>query len=118
MLAQKIDDAIASQDNTPPRPNLAGPFPNLRCREVVKDIVDRLVDVTTHCKYTALEANAFALGLVQGARIVATKDECTTLESFVVELLSKLNRGGVDAVKELVEIVTGHELELTVAEAA
>ena len=87
------------------RPNLAGPFPTLRCREVVKGIVETIAETTTHIKMTDDQAQWFALGIVRGARIVAQQDEDTTTERFVAELLDKLNRGGVVAIRELITAV-------------
>lgn len=119
MLAEKIDAANGTppavlcgcgHDAPSPRLNLAGPFPTLRCKEVVKEIVTAVVDTTNFCKLTDTEAYHFTLGIVRGARIVAQHDDNTTLEAFVVDLQARLMAGGVPAIRELVEIVTGQEL--------
>lgn len=90
--------------------NLAGPFPNLRCREIVKDIVNAVVETTTHIKMNDDQAYWFTLGVIRGARIVAQQDETVEVERFVVTLLDTFNKRGVSAVRELVEIVTGQPL--------
>ena len=128
-LAEKIDDreahraAVEAGYASLPdyvaqysRPNLAGPFPTLRCREIVKGIVEAIVETTTHVKMTGEGAQLFALGIVRGARIVTQQDDDVTAERFVVELLDKLNRGGIDALRELVEAVTGDALVEAVTE--
>lgn len=120
MLAEKIDAAgfppaippyvLAGEDPPSERLNLAGPFPNLRCKETVKEIVEAVVETTNFCKLTDTEAYHFALGIVRGARIVAALDDNTTLERYVVDLLARLNAGGVAAIRELIAVVTGQEL--------
>lgn len=124
MLAQKIDAgyaAVALVPVEPPfvRPNLAGPFPNLRCRQIVRDIVEGVIDTTNFCKMTDGEAYHLTLGIIRGARIAVSRDvdeDGTTTEyspeteRFVLELLQQFNEGGVRAIRELVSVVAGHEL--------
>lgn len=110
-LADKIDAASpCSCAADMPRPNLAGPFPNLRCREIVKDIVNAVVETCTHVKLTDQQAYWFTLGLIRGARIVAQQDESEEAERFVLTLLDTFNQRGVSAVRELVEVVSGQPL--------
>lgn len=93
-----------------PRPNPAGPFPNLRCREIVKGIVDAVVETTASVKLNDDQAYWFTLGIIRGARIVAQEDDNSEAERFVLTLLDTFNKRGVPAVRELVETVTGREL--------
>lgn len=130
MLAQKFDaaeaahfvplDALAGE---PPfvRPNLAGPFPNLRCQQIVREIVEAVIDTTNFCKMTDGEAYHLTLGIIRGARIVVSHDgdedgqtemereHSPETERFVLELLQQLNEGGVKAIRELVAVVMGRE---------
>lgn len=93
---------------------LSGPFPNLRSRELVKMIVGEIVDTCTHCKFTPGEQHAFSLGIVRGAIETAKQfgGDGTLTVPFLLDLLSRLNQGGVPAVHLLLEQITGREREL------
>jgi hypothetical protein len=92
----------------------AGPFPNLRCREIVKGIAEAAAETITHCNLTEDQAYHFTLGIIRGARLVLALDD-DVAESYVLSLLDTFNQRGVRAVRELVETVTGQELELPAA---
>lgn len=86
------------------------PFPNLATREIVKGLVTGIVETVEQTKMTPEVANAFALGLVRGARVVAEQigDDVTRL--YVATLLDVLKNGGLAAIDALVETVTGEPL--------
>lgn len=86
------------------------PFPNLRTREIVKEIVEGIVETVEQTKMTPEVADQFALGLIRGARIVAEKIADDTTRLYVATLLDVLKNGGLPAINRLVEIVTGEPL--------
>lgn len=102
------DNYLAAEPG--PRVNLAGPFPTLRCREIVKGLVDGIIETTTQCTMTPQEKYNTALMLVRGARIVTKHDAEPETAVFIAGLLSVLVNGGLDAVYQLVEVVTGQPL--------
>lgn len=92
----------------PIRP-LAGPFPNLRTRELVKRIVSEIVDTCNHSRFTEGEKSALALGMIRGARLSAEEAGDDTAAPFLADLLDTFNNQGLDGVRLLVESVTGRE---------
>lgn len=110
MLGEKIDALTAAQaaEAVPYVRPLDRPFPNLRVRELVREIVEGIVDTATHVKtMTAPEHYALALGMVRGARVTADNLGDDVSAPFLADLLDTLNRGGIEAVRRLVEVVTG-----------
>lgn len=92
----------------PTRP-LAGPFPNLRVRELVKRIVSEIVETCAHGRFTDGEKSALALGMIRGARLTAEEVGDDTAAPFLADLLDTFNNQGLDGVHLLVESVTGRE---------
>jgi hypothetical protein len=89
---------------------LAGPFPNLKTREIVRLLVTQIAETLLFVKFTADERYAFALGMVRGARIAAEQEGDTVAAPYLADLLDTLNHKGVEAVGELVQTVTGREI--------
>lgn len=108
MFAEKLDAARAANENVA-RP-LAGPFPTLRVRELVKDIVNAIVETCDHCKLSPAEQASLALGIVRGARLTAANLGDDVSAPFLADLLDTLNRTGLDGVRRLVETVTGRAI--------
>lgn len=102
----------------PERRPLAGPFPNLRTREIVRVLVTNIAETLTHVKFSDGERHAFALGMIRGARETLEVTGDTVAAPFLADLLNTLNHRGVDAVRELVETVTGREVLATPARTA
>ncbi|MGH7487824.1 MAG: hypothetical protein ACREMY_19815, partial [bacterium] len=65
LLQREIELAAPEQ-----RP-LAGPFPNLKTREIVRTLVTAIAETVQHVKFTPPEQHAFALGMIRGARTTA-----------------------------------------------
>lgn len=93
---------------------LDGPWPNLRVREVVKYLVLGIVE-TCDTRFTEDEQKALALGMIHGGRITAEQLGNDPLGPFLADLLDRLNRGGIVAIRALVERVTGNELTVAAA---
>lgn len=93
----------------PYRRPLAGPFPNLHVRQVVKGVVDGIIETITHCQMTPTEQKHFALGFVRGAMTTLRESNDTEALPFAADVLDSLNRGGIEAVRRLVEIVSGRD---------
>lgn len=93
----------------PYRRPLAGPFPNLHVRQVVKGVVEGIIETITHCKMTPTEQNHFALGYVRGAMTTLRESGDDVALPFAADVLDSLNRGGIEAVRRLVEIVSGRD---------
>lgn len=89
---------------------LAGPFPNLRVRELVKTIVTDIIETCDHCRMSAPEQSSLALGIVRGARLTAENLGDDVSAPFLADLLDTLNRTGIEGIRRLVEVVTGHDL--------
>lgn len=112
MFRERADDTDIDTDtdtSTLPIRPLAGPFPNLRTREIVKGVVEGIVETITHTKMTANEQHLFALGYVRGAITTLQRQGDDLTLPFVLDMLARLNSGGVDAVRRLIEIVTGRD---------
>lgn len=87
------------------------PFPNLRTREIVKSIVEGIVETNAQCRATPGEQERFALGYIRGALTVVAHDADDMTQFYVASLLDTLNRGGLAAINRLVEVVTGEPLK-------
>ena len=90
------------------------PFPNLRTREIVKNIVSGIVETNAQCKATPEAQERFALGFIRGA-LTATAQEDDTTRFYIASLLDVLNKGGLTAINALVEAVTGEPLTAAAA---
>lgn len=86
------------------------PFPNLRTREIVKSVVEGIVETNAQCKGTSAEQERFALGYIRGALAVLAQDTDNVTAIYVATLLATLNSGGLAAINRLVDIVTGEPL--------
>lgn len=86
-------------------------FPNLRSREIVKAIVEGIVDTCEHTQMTYAEQKVFALGYVRGAVTVLRQTGDHALP-IALEILDMLNRGGLDAARTLAERVTGQNFSV------
>ncbi len=91
------------------------PFPNLRTREIVKNIVEGIVETNTQCRATPAEQERFALGFIRGALTVTSQDADVATGFYLATLLDTLNRGGLAAINRLVEVVTGEPLPAAAA---
>lgn len=94
----------------PERRPLAGPFPNLKTREVVLALVTAIAETLTHARFTESEQHAFALGMIRAGRTMAVQYGDDVAAPYLADLLHTLNHKGVAAVRELVEVVTGREI--------
>lgn len=88
---------------------VAGPFPNLRSREIVKDIVDVVVEQIKRTGMTDEQSYWFTLGVVQGAGL-SRDDYGIEAQRFILTLLDTFHKRGAPAVRELIKTVTGQEL--------
>lgn len=102
--------AAANAGGNSPDDIFSKPFPNLRTREIVKSIVESIVETNTYCKVPPDQQAAKALDVIKGARIVADTLADDTTRFYIASLLDALNRGGIAAINRLVEAVTGHDL--------
>lgn len=110
MLLPNNDRPALTILEVPPRRPLAGPFPNLLAREIVKGVVQGIVETITHTKMTATEQHHFALGYVRGAITTLREQGDHLTLPFAMDILDRLNRDGVEAVRRLVEVVTGRDI--------
>lgn len=106
MLLQTESNDAPTIDRRP----IAGGFPNLRCKEIVKTIVGDIVEACDHVRMSEAEQFAHALGTVKGVMLVARQDEDSITLRFVADVLDRLNKGGIAAIRRLVEVVNGTEL--------
>ena len=109
MFGPEYIKALGEHDWPQKRQYLAGPFPNLRCREIIKAAVEAIRDTTTAVAMTPSEARYFALGIARGALVTLLEIGDETSEQFALELLALLNRDGVEAVCKLVFDVSGDD---------
>lgn len=86
------------------------PIPNLRTREIVRSIVEGIVETNAQCKGTPGEQERFALGYIRGALTVTSHDADIATGFYLASMLDTLNRGGLAAINRLVEAVTGEPL--------
>lgn len=91
------------------------PFPNLATREIVKNIVEGIWETIEQTHMTTDAATAFALGVIRGARIVAEQIGDDTTRLYIATLLDTLKNGGLNAIADLVKIVSGNELPAAAA---
>lgn len=100
----------ANAAETPMKDFFNAPFPNLKTREIVKNLVEGIVETIEQTKMTPVAADAFALGLIRGARIVAEQTSDYPTRLYVARLLDVLKNGGLPAITRLVDAVTGGPL--------
>lgn len=109
-----LDEIASDNDNVVSLSSIWDrPFPNLRTREIVKHIVEGIVETNAQCKGTPAEQERFALGYIRGALTVTGQDADNATGFYLASLLATLNSGGLAAINRLVEVVTGAPLKAT-----